>query len=402
MVLPQSARRNPMTFRGLKNRVFLIEGLNGFATSLYFNYLFFYLTAHFGMSSAGNLFFCAANGFVYMFASLFGGRWAQKHGYFNSLRLGFITVICGITLSAFATHPWMLMIFMLTWTIGICFTWPVLEALTSEHETSRTLPGKIGCYNIVWSATQALAYFSGGAIIEKFGYKSIFAIPVAIHAAQLVILTQLARVKDLAQLPGAPHEDAGPVRHEASAETNRRFLRMAWLANPFAYIAMNTVIPLVPDLAKRLHLSPMWAGFFASTWMFARLISFGALWRWTGWHYRFRWLASAYAGLIVSFASLLLLSNLVVLIFVQLLLGWCTGLIYYSSLFYSMDASDTKGEHGGIHEAAIGFGIFGGPAIGVAALYFFPGVANSSVWAVSAALSLGFGGLFFLRNPRPR
>lgn len=391
-----------MTFRGLKNRVFLIEGLNGFATSLYFNYLFFYLKNQFGVSSAGNLLFCAANGFLYMFASLYAGRWAQKHGYFNSLRVGMITVICGLTASAFSPSIWMLLIFMLTWTTGVCFTWPVLEALTSEHETSRTLPGKIGAYNIVWSATQAIAYFTGGAIIEKFGYKSIFAIPITLHCIQLLIVRQLARAKDLAHLPGAPHEDSGPVRHEASAETNRRFLRMAWLANPFAYIAMNTVIPLVPDLAKRLNLSPMWAGFFASTWMFARLISFGILWRWTGWHYRFGWLASAYAGLIISFASLLLLSNLAILVVVQLLLGWCAGLIYYSSLFYSMDASDTKGEHGGIHEAAIGFGIFGGPAIGVTALYLFPAAANSSVWAVSAALTLGLGGLLWMHKSRGR
>jgi MFS family permease len=391
-----------MTFRGLKNRVFLIEGLNGFATSLYFNYLFFYLRDKFGVSSAGNLLFCATNGFVYMFASLYAGRWAQKHGYFNSLRLGMTTVICGLTASAFATQTWMLMIFMLTWTIGVCFIWPVLEALSSEHETSRTLPGKIGAYNIVWSATQALAYFSGGAIKEWLGYKSIFAIPIALHCVQLIILSQIAGVRDFGLLPGAPREDARPIRHEASAETNRNFLRMAWLANPFAYIAMNTIIPLVPDLAVRLGLSTMWAGFFASTWMFARLISFGLLWRWTGWHYRFRWLASAYAGLILSFASFLLLSNLAVLIFIQLLLGWCTGLIYYSSLFYSMDASDTKGEHGGIHEAAIGFGIFGGPAIGAAALYIFPGAANASVWAVSSALALGYGGLFVIRKARSR
>ena len=82
-----------MTFRGLKNGVFLLEGINGLATSFYFNYIFFYLTERHGVGNAGNLLFCAANGFIYIFASLYAGNWAQKHGYFNSLRVGFTGII---------------------------------------------------------------------------------------------------------------------------------------------------------------------------------------------------------------------------------------------------------------------------------------------------------------------
>ena len=33
---------------------------------------------------------------------------------------------------------------------------------------------------------------------------------------------------------------------------------------------------------------------------------------------------------------------------------------------------ETKGEHGGIHEAAIGLGNFAGPALGAASLDFLP------------------------------
>ncbi len=38
----------------------------------------------------------------------------------------------------------------------------------------------------------------------------------------------------------------------------------------------------------------------------------------------------------------------------QIAFGISVGLIYYSSLFYSMDVGETKGEHGGLHEAMIG------------------------------------------------
>jgi len=82
-----------------------------------------------------------------------------------------------------------------------------------------------------------------------------------------------------------------------------------------------------------------------------------------------------------------------VLVLVQIVFGGAIGLIYYSSLFYSMDLGDTKGEHGGIHEAAIGLGNLAGPAVGAASLFFLPQYANSGTVAVSGLLLLGLGGL---------
>ena len=54
-----------------------------------------------------------------------------------------------------------------------------------------------------------------------------------------------------------------------------------------------------------------------------------------------------------------------------------------------MDVGETKGEHGGIHEAAIGAGIFGGPAVGAVALALFPAYATVGAWAVAGLLLAG-------------
>jgi len=78
-------------------------------------------------------------------------------------------------------------------------------------------------------------------------------------------------------------------------------------------------------------------------------------------------------------------------------LGWTFGLIYYSSLFYSMDVGETKGEHAGIHEAVIGAGNCCGPAIAAAALLLFPAHPSSGTLAVCLLLICGLGGLFWLR-----
>ena len=77
------------------------------------------------------------------------------------------------------------------------------------------------------------------------------------------------------------------------------------------------------------------------------------------------------------------------------------GLIYYSSLYYSMHVGDTKGEHGGAHEAAIGAGIFGGPAIGATSLALFPNQTQSSVIGVAAVLAIGLITLVLIRRKKP-
>jgi len=168
---------------------------------------------------------------------------------------------------------------------------------------------------------------------------------------------------------------------------------MAWLANPFAYIALNTLIAGMPGVAHRLELSTMLAGFCGSVWCFARGAAFLGLWFWDGWHYRFRFLVLAYVALIGSFTIILLAPNLAALVSAQILFGGALGLIYYSSLFYSMDISDTKGEHGGIHETVIGLGNCAGPAVGAAALQLLPAWKNSGTLAVSFLLLCGMAGL---------
>jgi hypothetical protein len=98
----------------------------------------------------------------------------------------------------------------------------------------------------------------------------------------------------------------------------------------------------------------------------------------------------------VAFAIILSAPSVAILILAQLVLGGALGLIYYSSLFYSMDAGDTKGEHGGIHEAAIGLGNFVGPAVGAASLQCFPQHTSNGVIAVSVLLVGGLAGLVAL------
>jgi predicted MFS family arabinose efflux permease len=175
-------------------------------------------------------------------------------------------------------------------------------------------------------------------------------------------------------------------------------LQMAWFANPFSYVAINTVIPLIPTLAEKLELTTGQAGVICSLWMFARLFVFAVLWPWARWHYNFKWLAGAFVLMIASFFGFLTASNVPLLIISEVCFGASIGLIYYSSLYYSMNVSKGRSTNAGIHEAAIGVGLFIGPAIGALALYLSPAAAGIGAWSVGGLLCTGLIGLLFIKK----
>ncbi|MSU21833.1 MAG: MFS transporter [Pedosphaera sp.] len=388
-----------MTHRRLKAGFFVLEGLNSLATTIYFYYIYFFMAKEFGFGNRDNLLLSAANGFLYTFAAWYAGRFGQKHGYFKALALGFSLMAASLAIGGFTVSLRGQIAVMLTCTLGMCFTWPTLQALVSEKETPAGLQTMVGIYNVVWAGMSGLTFFTGGALLQAFGLRSLFWIPATVHIVQLGLLFWLkGQASRVVHLPANSDLSLEPLPrlNPRPIARARIFLKMAWLANPFAYVAVNSIIAVIPGLALRFELSPMLAGFFCSIWLFARLGTFLALWLWAGWHYRFRWFIIAFLLLIAGFASTLLLTKPWAIIIAQVGFGMGLGLIYYSSLFYSMDVGETKGEHGGFHEAAIGVGLFGGPAVGALALYFFPNKPDSGTFAVSGLLILGLLSLLAL------
>src|SRR5256714_2630889 len=172
---------------------FLLEGLNTCGATYYSYYIFFYLQKHFAFGNVGNLTFAALNGFTYIFSAGYGGKFAQRYGYHTALVFGFCTSIVMLLFGSRTDSVTGQVIVMVLWTIGICFTWPSLEALVAERRNARELPRMIGIYNLIWSGAGALTYFCGGAIFERLGPKSLFLLPASIQAIQLVVLAWLGK-----------------------------------------------------------------------------------------------------------------------------------------------------------------------------------------------------------------
>jgi len=369
-----------------KGLIFLIELINCFAAVYYSNFLFFYMKIRFGFTGLENLLLAALNGIVYVVASWKCGAFAQRHGYFFSMFVGLFLFASAMVAGLFFSTAYAQVIIFALWTIAVCFIWPAIEAIVCEG-CGKKLPDMVGIYNMTWAGGGAVAYFTAGMLLERCGMQSLFWIPLGLVVLEAIIL--IAAISRVQPKRVIPEQDA-PATPAGTPANAKHFMHLAWLANPLSYVAINTVIPLVPTFSAKLGLSTGTAGIVCSLWMFVRLGAFVGLWRWTGWHYRFGWLTTAFALLVICFTLLVVAGSLPVLLIAQIGFGLATGLIYYSSLFYSMNASEEKGAHGGLHEAMIGAGLFLGPACGAGALAFMPSSAHAGVWSVSGLLVVGF------------
>jgi MFS family permease len=377
---------------------YVIELINCYAAVYYSNFLFFYLRRIFGFGEAENLLTAALGGFVYIIAAWQGGKLAQRYGYVRLIYIGCGGVILSLVIGmVLTTATAQVMVFCL-WTVGVCFIWPALEALISDRAGAE-LAKMVGIYNVTWAAGGALGYFTAGVLIEKLGMASLFWLPLGLTAVELALLPCAARLLKKEKDRHGQEENLTPAVLPAVA---KRFLLMAWIANPFSYVAINTVIPLIPSIAEKLSLSTGMAGIVCSLWMFARLAAFAAFWRWTGWHYRFRWLAGSFLLLIVCFFGFLMAQSIELLLVAQVGFGLSIGLIYYSSLYYSMNVTNNQGSNAGLHEAMIGAGLFIGPAVGAATLYLVPSAIGIGAWSVGGLLCIGFSGILFVKHYRKK
>ena len=191
--------------------LYVLEGSNSFATAYYVNFLMFLLQAEYGFSNLNNLVVGAVHGFIYGIASWQAGRFGQRHGLFPSLRIGFGGMSVALVVGWALPTQWGQLICLGIWTVALCFTWPILEALVSEHEDPKRLPDRVGLYNVVWATMAAVGLSTGGWIFERLGATSLYWLPLGIHGVQWIATWPLERQRTrwIATLPESSEAPKG-------------------------------------------------------------------------------------------------------------------------------------------------------------------------------------------------
>src|SRR2546423_14668456 len=105
----------------LKFGCFILEGLNSFAMVFYTWYFFFLMQKQYHYGNQANLALASVFGLIYMVAAWWGGRFAQRFGYFTALKLGFVIIIMALAIGAGGHSAPAHILVMAATVLGMCF-----------------------------------------------------------------------------------------------------------------------------------------------------------------------------------------------------------------------------------------------------------------------------------------
>lgn len=386
-----------------KSPLLLVEALQSVATTMILYGQPYYAQRALDWKPAAIAIAQIAIGVLTAVGAMLGGRVIQRYGSRVSLFVGLWGVGTGALCGWLLPEGWN-MIAAIGWVaLFQGFVWPAIETALMRGEPQHRVQNLVGLFNLCWSGASGLSFFITTPVMSQFGLRTMFALPLLIYIVNAMIVWLLLPDYDSVPEEAHPVYDTNGV--QLNAAQRHAFRLMGWLGNPMAYVAINVVVTYNPVVAQRIGVGFATASSWFSLWFYVRMLAFELLRRWSGWHYRPGLLMAAFGMAMAGFAGMMLAPSLAVHLMAQVLFGLSIGLLYQSSLFYSMAGSEEKGTHGGFHESFIGLGIASGATLAFAGDRLAPQHPAFSVGLVWMVMGLGLLAVWRLasraRLPRP-
>jgi len=351
---------------------YAIEFLNSYAATLFCTGAYDFADHELHVTPSMRLWLSAAWGFAYIFISLQSGRLSERFGPRSVVRTMILLCIASTLLPLLTLHfqnIWLLLLLMLPFNFTSSTIWPAIESAISRTRAPMPLNMRTAMYNISWGSAGFVSFFTCGAL-ENAWWGNIFLVPSLCSLLSITLFFLFAPPASAISKEHVPQEsqherdiDSPDMRQRA-----KTLLLMAWIGNALAFVAINVLLPVKMRLATEAGITNLTSqGFITSVWALTRVLGFALLWKWSGWHYKARWLLGAQLALWISFVLFIVINTVPMLFTMQILFGLATATVYSSSLYYAMHVSEGHGGHAGIHEALIGLGTCIGPAVGALA-----------------------------------
>ena len=329
--------------------------ISGFAVPL--------LARHIFHASARTLGLLAATGMAtYVLCSLAAGRISDRIGRRVVMVLGVLVNCAATAMMGFCPSLGLLFLLVVLWNIGQGMFWPPLEAAIADDAPRHLLPIRVGIFNIAWCSSVMVGTWLGGRF-----YDSNVRLPFAwaVIAGMCVVPIILSATPGRRPTPAADVPDDPTPAPEAGPDCRRLFLYMAWGANFLAGGLYSTIRAFfAPDVTMRLGYSGQQAAILVGAVQVTQVIVFALLTFFHGWRYRFWFFASAQAVMLAGAAGLALSNSALPLALSFFAVGLGEGVVYTSSIYYSLDSLHDRGAKSGLHEAFAATGAAIAPMIG--------------------------------------
>jgi MFS family permease len=254
----------------------------------------------------------------------------------------------------FANSPLHLMLIGLPAGIGLSCVWPPIEAWIADLSSPQNIRRNVGYFNLSWSIGAA-----PGPLIAGMAFRAGVGLPLTIVIGLIVVSALIVVIWARKAVPDHYEEVVAE-----DGELSRGFLYLAWIANVATYFTIGVMRSLFPKLGEQIGMGTPSIGGLLSLITFSQVVTFAILAKTSRWHYRLVPIFTSQAILLFSSLMVYSLSGVGELAPIMVLIGGCTGITYYSSIYYSLNTSGSRGARSGIHEALIGVGIVLGPLTG--------------------------------------
>lgn len=360
--------------------VHTIEAMMSAASNLLTIGVFFFMEHRFGWGLKSNFLLSAGLGAVYVLGALCADRLSRRVGRRGSLARAYLVIAVITLVAACMNVAWAYAIAVLIFAGTSATTWPIIENLVSSGEPDpHRLSRRLAVYNIVWAASGSIVIAANGLLIEVF--------PLGVFLISSLIGMLAAGMARFAPIEPVEVADKAPSPEPEASLARQRVLAL-WLSRisvPAMYLMIYSLAAMMPLLPVIEPLRPAVQTLVCSVWLVTRFIMFVVLGATVFWHTRPRLLLGAGMGLLLSLLVMTLGPNLIWMMAGQLVFGVATGLIYSASLYFGMVLSEGSTEHGGYHEALIGFGMTLGPMVGAITQWIRPGEQG---WAIAGIAGL--------------
>lgn len=274
-----------------------------------------------------------------------------------------IAAVAGQTLflALVAAMPTTFTIFLAKAAMG-AFTglkWPPIESYVNAGLTPSQAAKRVGVFNLTWAGAVPLTVLLVGPLIAWWD-RALFVLPALAALPTLWLLRRLASRPT--HLP-----DDHPERPEAA-----RLKRIAHLLGASrwlmlcAYGSYFVLAAVTPGIFDRAGVGVIAATSLSSLIEIMRVVMFGLLIAFTGWHEKAWPIVVTCVLLPLGFAGIVSEQSLAMVLVGECLFGFAMGISYYAALYYAMVVKNAAVDAGGVHEGLIGIGFVIGPLLGLA------------------------------------
>ena len=338
----------------------------------------------------------AVGGLGTALGSIYLSRLSDRFGRKPVILISLVGIVGTCLLFAVADRWWHLFAITVARAAFMGMFWPSLEARITDGADGREMTRRLGWFGISFCAGLLLGYPLSGLLHDASEHVPFYA--GAGFGVLLFVLLVAVFWRDRthdghlpAIQPDGEQTDAEPPPPPA---LRRAFLLTAWISNALAYAAASILRNMFPRFAKLtaadggLDFTGFETGLIAAGTSGAMLVAFLVLGKYHFWHYRYRYLLLGQLAMLVSGLIFATASSMSILVAGSLVFGSGAGMVYISSMYYSLSGHTARAGQSGLHEGILCFGWCGGMII-VAAVSRYVAAHRTPYWVCTAILAVG-------------